>query len=226
MPKTSKNAQKLLSRYKGLSQHLQAEEGPVLSIPAIWDSDERSHREACEVILTNQRLIGFYFNTFPREKLFFDALNISNVTQVTLHHKTYALFRELMVSDGTHKVAIRAPRQKSEALYSALRAATAAYHNLDEQETILEAPEVATTASTQPAPIYGRQDIHAAFDTSPLAIVLLFVGGIVLEIVGAMLWSLTQSSQVGLPLCIAGFVAVVIAIVQARQRTGPKKDAP
>jgi len=224
MSNISGNAQQILSQCKGLSQHLQAGEEPVLSIPAIWDSDERSHREACEVILTNKRLIGFYFNTFPREKLFFDAINLSSMAQVTLHHKTYALFRELMISEGTHKVAIRAPRRKSETLYSALRAATAAYHNPDEQETILEATGVSTTASTRPAPIYGRQDIRAAFDTSPLAITLLFVGGIALEIVGAILWSLTQSSSVGLPLCIAGFVAVIVAILQARQRRGHKKD--
>jgi len=218
MPDTNKNAEKILARCKGLSKQLQSGEDPVLSIPAIWDSDEHSHSEACDVILTNQRLIGFYFKSFPRETLFFDALNLSAITHVTLRQKTYAPFRELMISEGTHKVAIRAPRLKSEALYAALRTATAAYHELDEQEIVLEAPEVSTTAVPLPASVYGRQDIRTAFDTSPLAIVLLFVGGIVMEVVGAILWSLTQSSQVGLPLCIAGFVAVIVAILQARQR--------
>ena len=51
MSDTSKNAQKILSQPKGLSQQLQAGEEPVLSIPAIWDSDERSHSQACDVIL-------------------------------------------------------------------------------------------------------------------------------------------------------------------------------
>jgi hypothetical protein len=225
MSNSSENAQKILSRCKGLSQQLQVGEEPVFSMPAIWDSDNYSHGEACEVILTNQRLIGFYFKSFPREKLFLDALNLSAITHVTLRQKTYALFRELMVSEGTHKVAIRIPRQKSEALYAALRTATSAPHDSDEQEVIVEAPEVLTPADTLSAPVYGREDIRVAFDTSPLAIVVLFVGGIALEIVGAILWSLTQSSQIGLPLCVAGLIAVGVAILQARQRTGQKKEA-
>jgi hypothetical protein len=222
MSNSSENAQKILSRCKGLSQQLQVGEEPVFSMPAIWDSDNYSHGEACEVILTNERLIGFYFKSFPREKLFLDALNLSAITHVTLRQKTYALFRELMVSEGTHKVAIRIPRQKSEALYAALRTATSAPHDSDEQEVIVEAPEVLTPADTLSAPVYGREDIRVAFDTSPLAIVVLFVGGIALEIVGAILWSLTQSSQIGLPLCIAGCISVGIAILQARQRNKTK----
>jgi len=225
MPQTNQNAQKILPRCKGLSKQLQPGEDPVLSVPAIWDSDKRSHSEACEVILTNQRLIGFYFKSFPREKHFFDALNLSSITHVTLLQKIYApVFREIVVSEGMHKVAIRTPRQKSEALYTALRAATAARHEPGEQQTALEAPEASPTTGT--APVYSREAIRRAFDTSPLAIVLLFVGGITLEVVGAILWLLTQSSQIGLPLCIAGFVAVIIAIAQARQITGQKKDAP
>jgi hypothetical protein len=222
MSNSSENAQKILSRCKGLSQQLQVGEEPVFSMPAIWDSDNYSHGEACEVILTNERLIGFYFKSFPREKLFLDALNLSAITHVTLRQKTYALFRELMVSEGTHKVAIRIPRQKSEALYAALRTATSAPHDSDEQEVIVEAPEVLTPADTLSAPVYGREDIRVAFDTSPLAIVVLFVGGIALEIVGAILWSLTQSSQIGLPLCVAGCISVGIAILQARQRNKTK----
>ncbi len=222
MSNTSENAQKILSRCKGLSQQLQVGEEPVFSMPAIWDSDNYSHGEACEVILTNQRLMGFYFKSFPREKLFLDALDLSAITHVTLRQKTYALFRELMVSDGTHKVAIRAPRQKIEALYATLRTATSVSHHSDEQDAIEEAPEVLRPANTLSAPVYGREDVRMAFDTSPLAIVMLFVGGIVLEIVGVFLWSLTQTSQIGLPLCIAGFVAVGVAILQARQRKKAK----
>ncbi len=220
MPDTSKNAEKILARCKGLSKQLQPGEDPVLSIPAIWDSDKHSHREACEVILTNQRLIGFYCKSFPREKLFFDTLDLSGIAHGTLRQKIYEpVFREIMVSEGTHKVAIRAPRQKSEALYAALRTATSAHHEPGDQKATLESPEASSTAGTPLAPAYGREDIRTAFDTSPLAIVLLFVGGIVLEIVGAILWLFTQSSQVGLPLCGAGFVAVIVAILQARQRS-------
>jgi hypothetical protein len=190
-----------------------------LSIPAIWDSDEYSPSEACEVILTNQRLIGFYCKSFPREKLFLDAFDIIGVKNVIKRNKAYhPVFQEIVVSEGMHKVAIRAPRQKCETMYAALRTAIALHHGLNEQEEIEEASEVLPPAGTLPAPFYGREDIHVAFDTSPLAIVVLFVGGMVLELVGVILWSLTQSSQVGLPLCIAGFIAVSIAIVQARQR--------
>ena len=191
-------------------------------MPAIWDSDKYSHSEACEVILTNQRLIGFYFKRFPRKKLFLDALNLSAITRVTLRQKTYALVRELIISEGTHKVAIRAPRQKSEALYAVLRTATSAPHTSDEQEAIVESSEILRPKDTSPIPVYGREEMHVAFETSPLAIVVLFVGGIALEIVGAFLWSFTRSSQIGLPLCIAGFIAVGVAILQARQRKKAK----
>jgi hypothetical protein len=222
MSNSSENAQKILSRCKGLSQQLQEGEEPVFSMPAIWDSDKYAHGEACEVVLTNQRLMGFYFKSFPREKLFLDVLDLSAITHVTLRQKTYALFRELMVSEGIHKVAIRAPRRKSEALYATLRTATSASHDSDEQEVTVEAPEALKPVDTLPAPVYGREDVRVAFDTSPLAIVVLFVGGIALEIVGAILWSLTQSSQIGLPLCIAGFIAVGVAILQVRQRKRAK----
>lgn len=224
MSNTSGNAQQILSRCKGLSQQLQAGEEPVFSIPAIWDSNRYSHSEACEVILTNQRILGFYFKSFPREKLFLDALNLSAITHLTLRQKSYTPFCELMISEGTHKVAIRAPRQKSEAMYAALRTATATHHQLDEQEKSVATSEALTPVGTSPVPVYGREDMRVAFDTSPLAIVTLFVGGIVLEIIGALLWSLTHTSQIGLPLCIAGFIAVIVAILQARQRTGPKKN--
>jgi len=60
--------------------------------------------------------------------------------------------------------------------------------------------------------------MRASFERSSLAIVLLFVGGLILEIGGALLWRVTQSAQIGLPLCIAGFVAVATSIMIARQR--------
>jgi hypothetical protein len=215
MPNISNNAEKIISSYKGLKTQLQAGEEPMLSIPAIWDSDKHAHSEACEVILTNKRLIGFYSKSFPRQKLFCDTLNLASITHVTLRQKNYEpIFREIMLSDGMHTISLRAPRQKSERLYSAIRTATSARLTPDQQETRGEVP---ATTSIQSVP-YSREAIRTAFDTSSLAIVVLFVGGIVLEIVGAILWSLTQSSQVGFPLCGAGFVAVMVAILQARQR--------
>ena len=220
MSDTSNSAEKIISRCKGLNKQLQLGEDPVLSIPAIWGSDEHAHSEACEVILTNQRLIGFYCKRFPRERLFCDALDLTDITHVVLRQKTYEpIFREIVVSEGMHKVSIRAPRQKSETLYLAIRTATSVHHDPDQQEIIFEVPEVSAPTSILPAPVYSREAIRTAFDTSSLAIALLFVGGIVLEISGAILWSLTRSSQVGLPLCCAGFVAVIVAILQARQRS-------
>jgi hypothetical protein len=39
----------------------------------------------------------------------------------------------------------------------------------------------------------------------------------VLEIAGAVLWAITQSAQVGLPLIIAGFIAVFTAFMIRKQ---------
>lgn len=220
MPSTSNNAGKFISRCKGLSEQLQAGEELLLSIPAIWESDKQAHSEACEVILTNQRLMGFYSKKFPREKIFCDVLDLVSITHVTLRKKTYEpIFREIVVAEGMHAVSIRAPRQKSERLYSAIRTAISTYHHQSQQEAIFEVSEVSVITDRLPAPIYSREAIRTAFDTSSLAIVLLFVGGIALEIIGVLLWSLTQSSQIGLPLCGAGLVAVMVAILQARQRS-------
>ncbi|HLJ35140.1 MAG TPA: hypothetical protein VKU38_15915, partial [Ktedonobacteraceae bacterium] len=73
------------------------------------------------------------------------------------------------------------------------------------------------TRRTTPA-VYGRQDIRATFERSPLAIVLLLVGGIVLELIGVAGWLLTGNIQVGTPLFLAGFLAVIVATLVRRQR--------
>jgi hypothetical protein len=65
---------------------------------------------------------------------------------------------------------------------------------------------------------FGRQEIHTTFERSPLALILLFVGGLILEIGGIILWTTTQSAQTGLPLIVAGFVAVITAILVRRQK--------
>src|SRR5438045_2387563 len=129
MPNQSSQASaKILARFKGLRDHLQADEYPLLAIPAIWDAGKAQHSTACDIIITNQRLIGYYFVGFPRERLFFDALALSNITTVILRQKSFEpVFRELLVSDNQRTVYIRAPRQKIESLYSELRAALAEY---------------------------------------------------------------------------------------------------
>lgn len=210
-----RTAKKILSSLKGLQNHLQVDEQPLLNIPAFWDSEQGQRSIPCDVVLTNQRLLGYAFVTFPRERLFLESLILSHITNVSLRKRTFEpLFRELFVSDGQHKVYIRSQRQKIETLYEALRSAIEQY--TPGAEAALEAQPSAPAPRV--APVYGRQDIRTQFESSPLAITLLFIGGLILEIVGVLVWSATHSAQVGFPLCLAGFLAVLTAILVRRQR--------
>jgi hypothetical protein len=215
MPPKNETAEKILARLKGLRNHMQAGEEPLFSVPAIWDSGQEQRSMPCDVVLTNQRLFGYVYVTFPRERLFFDALTLTNIKAVTLRHKTFEpVFRELLVSEGQRKIYIRAPRQKIENLYEALRLAIEQY--APDVQAALADEETGNIAQTTPA--YGRQEIRTPFERSPLAITMLFIGGLLLEIGGVVLWAVTQSAQIGLPLIIAGFVAVITAILVRRQR--------
>jgi hypothetical protein len=209
------NADKIMKRLKGLRAHLQPDEEPLFSVPAIWDSGRDQSSKACDVVLTNQRLFGYVNVTFPRERLFLDALTLAEIKIVTFRQKTFEpVFRELLVSDGQHKVYIRAPRKKIERLYEALQSAMERYGpNI---QPALQSEETKPINETTTA--FGRQEIRTTFERSPLAITLLFIGGLVLEIGGIFLWVTTQSSQTGLPLIVAGFVAVITAILVRRQR--------
>lgn len=215
-----RSAQKILARTKGLRQQMQLEEMPLLKVPAIWDNGQTHHSKPCNVIVTNIRLMGYEFVTFPRERLFLEEFPLISIKSVTLRHKTYEpIFRELAVSDGKHKVYIRAPRKQIEALYTALRLATEQYTLAGQSDFKDEqAGETEERPRATPAPVYGRQDIRTTFEQSPLAIVLLFVGGLVLELIGVAGWLLTGNVQVGIPLFIAGFLAVVVATLVRRQR--------
>ena len=215
MPPRTETAEKILARLKGLGNQMQVGEKPLFTVPAIWDGGRGQRGMPCDVVLTNQRLFGYVYVTFPRERLFLDALSLANIKAVTLRHKTFEpLFRELLVSDGQRRVYVRAPRQKIENLYEALRSAIDQY--APETQPALENEEVRDVARTTPT--YGRQEIRTTFERSPLAVVLLFIGGLLLEIGGVVLWAVTQSSQAGLPLFIAGFAAVITAILIRRQR--------
>ncbi len=187
-----------------------------MTIPAIWDSGWEQPSMPCDVVLTNQRLIGYVFVTFPRQRLFLEALSLNAVTTVSLRHKSFEpLFRELLVSEGQRKVYIRAPRQKIESLYQALRNAIEQYAPGDVEPRFI----VGNDANVEHvSPVFGRQEIRREFQNSPLAITLLFTGGLVLEIAGAVLWAITQSVQVGLPLIITGLIAVFTAFMLRRQR--------
>lgn len=205
MPAQTQEIQKILRRFKGLSRHLQEGEIPLFTVPAIWDSGQELHSSACDIIITNQRLFGYIYTRFPRERLFLDALPLGEIKAVSLRQKSFEpVFRELLVSTGKRSVYIRAPRQKIESLYGALKAATG--------QVTQEAPP------SPSSPVYGKQDIRVSFERSPLAVILLFIGGLILEIVGVLLWFALQSAQTGLPLCIAGLIAVVTSIFVLRQR--------
>jgi hypothetical protein len=224
MQPQSRTAEKILTRLKGLRNHLQAGEEPLFTVPAIWDAGQSQRSTACDVVLTNQRLFGYIFVTFPRERLFLDALQLNAIKAVSLRRKTYEpIFRELLVREERRDVYIRAPRHKIEPLYEALRSAIMQYVPSaqldleDEQVNANSSQAISSSLSTPPpSPIYGRQEIRTSFDRSPLAITLLFVGGLLLEILGAVIWIATQSLQTGLPPLIAGLVAVITAIFLRR----------
>ena len=64
---------KIIRQLKGLRTHLQPDEEPLFTVPAIWDSGQEQRSVPCDVVVTNQRIFGYYFVTFPRERLFLDA---------------------------------------------------------------------------------------------------------------------------------------------------------
>ena len=218
MSNKTSTAEKILAQIKDLRKHLQPDEQPLLALPAIWDGGQEKKSTACDVILTNQRLLGYYFVSFPRERLFLDALTLTKIRNVAVREKNFEpLFRELLVSEEQRKIYIRAPRQKIETLYAELRSAIETYAPATEAAYEDDAANEQTEETSPVAPVYGRQEIKTSFESSSIAIVLLFMGGLVLEIGGAILWS-SVGQAIGLPLCIAGFVLVIAAIVQRRQR--------
>jgi hypothetical protein len=219
MPAQAIATEKIFKRFKHLREHLQPDEVPLFTMPAIWDGVRAARTAtACDVIVTNKRIFGYIYTTFPRERLFLDALPLASIQAITLREKAFEpVFRELLVSSGERKIYIRAPRQKIEDLRAALRQALG-------RENIETRPAPASgdteqESSTQSAlPIFGTQDMQGTFERSLLSILVLFVGGLLLEILGVVIWFATQSAQTGLPLCGAGLVAVITSILLMRQR--------
>src|SRR5438128_4443444 len=155
----ARTAEKIYRPVNRLREHMQPGEEPLLNFPAIWDNGQQQRSTPCDVIVTNQRLIGYYSVKFPRQRLFFDALSLAQITAVSLRHKTFEpVFRELLVSEGRRKVYIRAPRRYIEALFAALRSATEQY--VTTTQPIFEEQPGDDAPHTVPAPIYGRQDIR------------------------------------------------------------------
>ncbi len=211
------NAEKILTSIKGLRDHLQPDEEPLATIPGIWDSiptDESERRSiTCEIVVTNGRLLGFQYTKFPRERLFLEAFPLSSITTLTFHQRSFdPLFRELLVSDGLRNVYIRSSREKIELLNREVQSAIEMYapHATSSGEEESGGGEGTAT------PIYERKQLRTTFEQSHLGLTVLFVGGLLLEILGVFLWATIRSAQIGFPLCIAGFFAVFIAILSRR----------
>ena len=241
MPSSSKNkiAERILGQLKGLRERMQPGEEPLLDVPGIWDRKIEGTEEteeageigvsggsmACDIVLTNRRLMGYAYTAFPRERLFLDAIPLTEITAVSLRHKTFEpLFRELLVRSRERKVYVRTSRRHVETLYEQLRAAIEEYAPqaqaaLEQGESQPAASEAELAATpTRPAPVYGRQDIRTAFESSPLAITLLLIGGLVLEVIGILAWVMTKSAQIGGPLFFAGLLCVIFSIIVKRQQ--------
>lgn len=215
------SAEKILSRLKGLRAQMRESEQPLFSIPAIWDNATEKQSNACDLVLTNQRLFGYIYTTFPHERLFLDTLELTQIKRVSLRQKSFdAVFRELLVSDGTKHIYIRATRKKIEDTSAALHAvlsehapATHAALDTDVQDEQPDQPE----ESAPPAPTFSQQKIQRRMGRSPIGITLFLVGGLLLEVLGVIIWSSTESVQTGLPLFFAGIVVVLAAIFARRQ---------
>ncbi|MDQ2905684.1 MAG: hypothetical protein M3Y81_19325 [Chloroflexota bacterium] len=209
-------AEKILARFKPLREHLQPGEEPLSATPAIWDSEQAQRGVPCDVVLTNQRLLGYAFARFPRQRIFLEALDLADITVVSLRQKSHEpLFRELLVSEGSRKVYIRSSRPKIEALYASLRAASE--QRTPQTNITLDEPANTEATPAPVSPIYGRQEIRTPFERSPLGLSLLFAGGVLLELLAALLWLATQSAPLALPLFIAGLVCVITAFLTRRR---------
>lgn len=215
------SSEKILNRLKGLRAQMHAGEQPLFTIPAIWDNATEKQSKACDIVLTNQRLFGYIYTTFPQERLFLDALELDTITQVSLRQRSFeAVFRELLVRDSTKKIYIRATRKKIEDMYAVLHTTLAehapATHAALASDTSGE-QSTSTAEPAHPAPVYSRQQVRQRLERSPMGITLLLVGGLLLEIFGVIVWSSTDSVQTGVPLFLAGIVAVLAAMFARRQ---------
>jgi hypothetical protein len=217
MPETASAAtNKIFQRLKGLRAQMQTDEEPILALPAIWDSGSSSHSTACDVIVTNQRLIGYYYRGFPRERIFIETLDLAKLNTVTWRDKNFEpVFREILVSDGLHKVYIRTPRQKSALLYETIQMLTEQNDLASKQQEITSTAGVdeQIQVSTHRAPIYGHEEVRRPFENTVLSNVVLLVGGILLEIFGILLLTTLHNASISIPLFVAGFVAVAASFL-------------
>lgn len=245
------SSDKILVRLKGLRARMRAGEQPLFSTPVIWENATDHQSNACDLVLTNQRIFGYIYTTFPRERLFLDALELDAVTTVSIRRKNFdAMFRELLVSDKQKRIYIRATGKKIEETYTALRGAIAEHapatqitldtsaanrEQAQQDEQVTTPNEMAGSAQihqidhqekpsdgqneqiTTPGTIYSRQQIRQPLERSPLGITILLVGGLILEIIGALAWVGFGNPQMGLTFILTGLIAVIVAIIARRQ---------
>ena len=84
MQSKNETADKSIKHLKGLRTHLLQDEEPLLTVPAICDSGHDQRSMPCDVVLTNKRLFGYVYVTFPRERLLLDALILNQIQAVTV----------------------------------------------------------------------------------------------------------------------------------------------
>jgi hypothetical protein len=214
--------EKILANLKGLRTQMREGERPLFTTPAIWENADADVSNACDLVLTNQRIFGYLSITIPRERLFLDALELAALKAIIVRQKSFELvFRGLFLSDGQKHIYIRAPRKKVEQAYQVLHQALADYAPdthlvLDGDEKTCR-PGQGQAEVVQSKPVYGRQQVRRPLERSPLGIALLLTGGLLLEIGGALIWAATGSAQTGGPLLVAGLVAVACAFLARRQ---------
>nr|BBH92704.1 hypothetical protein KTA_09030 [Thermogemmatispora argillosa] len=215
---SASNAQtvrRLLRRFRGLQAHLLPDEEPLASHPVIWNSQQHG-RVACDAILTNRRLLGYYQIRFPRPRLFLEAIPLEAITSITLRSpQSKPLLHELLIISGQRRVLLRAPRRVIENLYDALQ-------RLSESERASQTTESAQTDGEEPdralPPRFARQPLASSAEHSPAGIAVIFACGLILEIIAVFLWQTTGSLATSLPPFGAGLLAVVTAVLVYRQR--------
>ncbi|WP_052889907.1 hypothetical protein [Thermogemmatispora carboxidivorans] len=203
-------ARRILRRFHGLQAHLEPGEEPLESRPVIWHSQQHGS-VACDVILTNRRLLGYYQVRFPRRRLFLEAIPLAEVTAITLRSpQSKPLLHELLISSEEGVVLLRAPRRVIEGLYDSL-------HRLG-AETGPEPELAGAEPARAPSPRFDRQRLARSAEHSPAGIALIFACGLILEIIAIFLWLTTGSLATSLPPFGAGLLAVLTAILVYRQR--------
>ncbi len=217
---------RLPRRFRSLQSHLLPDEEPLSSHPVIWKSQQHGGL-ACDAILTNRRLLGYYQVRFPRRRLFLEAIPLEEIISVTQRDpQSKSLLHELLIIAKQDRVLLRAPRRVIENLYDALHHLSASEGESKTQKTATaeSASVSAQTDGAEPdrasvhSPRFARQQLTGSAGHSPAGIALIFACGLILEIIAVFLWQTTSSLATSLPPFGAGLLAILTAILVYRQR--------